>query len=91
MRTSAASRELHRDRGERLITPGYLLVARKRWADDFRVNVLPAGIYVWYKAQDALGWLRKISAHDDDSSRCVVRFLDDAKYNVAQNVEFILW
>lgn len=38
MYTSAAFRELHQDRGERLISLGRLLITCKRWEDNYPVS-----------------------------------------------------
>ena len=61
MRIGAAARELARMTGARITSPGYGLVPHRVWSDRFKNRVLPVGAHLWYKAQDALWWLGKIS------------------------------
>ena len=77
MRIGAAERELARDKGERSASPGYDFVTRDVWARRFRNTVLPVGAHFWYKAQDALWWLGKISKPTSTADVFMVRFLDD--------------
>lgn len=101
IRKSTASRKLNRDRGDCIIPPRYVLIARKRWEDNYRGAVFPVGAHVWYKAQDALWWLGNNSAHVGNPTRFMVWFFDDrgpikialdvAKYNVPRNADTGLW
>ena len=77
MRVSAAQHELARDKGARFLPPGYSYVTRQTWTRRFSGTVLPVGAYFWYKGQDHLWWLGKISAHTPTPGQYVVRFLDD--------------
>ena len=77
MRVGAAQRELARDKGARFLPPGYSYVTLQTWTRRFSGTILPVGAYFWYKGQDHLWWLGKISAHTPTPGQYVVRFLDD--------------
>ena len=62
MRIGAAQRKLSRNHGERFLAPGYACVPRAEWLRRYRDTVLPKGAHVWYKGDDGLWWLQKISA-----------------------------
>lgn len=77
MRVGAAARELARSNGERTTSPGYELVTSTVWSSRFKHTLLPVGAHLWYKAQDALWWLGKISKQTSYPNVYIVRFLDD--------------
>ena len=77
MRIGAARRELARQTGLRTTSPGYECVSRDVWSRRFQDSVLPVGAHFWYKAQDGLWWLGKISRHAPTPNTFIVRFLDD--------------
>ena len=58
------------------MAPGYVYVPRAEWLRRYHDAVLPKGAHVWYKGDDGLWWLGKISASTTDGVY-VVRFLDD--------------
>lgn len=98
MRTTAASRKLHRDRSDHFIAPGHLLVARKRREDK---NTALASFqlvpHVWCKAQDALCVVARkaIRARQLNALCCAVPgrstqdrikvVLEDGKYDIGQH------
>ena len=43
----------------------------------YSTTVLPKGAHAWYKANDGLWWLGKISARTSIGGEYLVRFLDD--------------
>ena len=75
MRISAAQRKLSRNNGERVLAPGYAWVPRAEWLRHYRVP--PKGAHVWYKGDDGLWWLGKISARTTEHEVYLVRLLDD--------------
>ena len=75
MRISAAQRKLSRNNGERVLAPGYAWVPRAEWLRHYRVP--PKGAHVWYKGDDGLWWLGKISASTTEDGVYLVRFFDD--------------
>ena len=77
MRIGAATRELARAKGDRALPSGYSLVSRSTWDRRFATTPLPVGAFFWYKTQDGLWWLGKISGPPLPSDYYVVRFLDD--------------
>jgi len=77
MRIGAATRELARAKGDRALPSGYSLVSRSTWDRRFAATPLPVGAFFWYKTQDGLWWLGKISGPPLPSDYYVVRFLDD--------------
>ena len=77
MLIGAAQRELSRHNGERFLAPGYACVARADWLRRYHDTVLPKGDHVWYKGNDGLWWLGKISASTTEDNVCLVRFLGD--------------
>ena len=62
MRIGAAQLDLSRNNGERFLAPGYACVSHADWLRRFHDTVLPKGARLWYKEDDALWWLGKISA-----------------------------
>ena len=76
MRIGAAQRELSGNNGERFLAPGCACVTSAAWLRRYRHTGLPKGAHVWYKGDDGLWWLGKISASTTDGVY-VVRFLDD--------------
>ena len=73
----AAQRKLSRNHGERFLAPGCACVTRAEWLRRYRDTVLPKGAHSWYKGDDGLGWLGKISASTTEDGVYLVRFLDD--------------
>ena len=63
MRIGAAQRELSQNNGERLLPPGYVCVPCAEWLRRSRDKVLPKRAHVWYKGDNGLWWLGKISAN----------------------------
>ena len=61
MRIGAAERELSRNNGDRFLAPGYACVPRADCLYRCRHTVLPKGAHVWYKGDDGLWCLGKIS------------------------------
>ena len=57
--------------------PGYGCVPRAEWLRRYSANVLPNGDRFWYKEDDSLWWLGKISASTTADGVHLVRFLDD--------------
>ena len=74
---AGAQRELSRNNGERFLVPGYACVLRADWLRRNNDRVLPKRAHVWYKGDDGLWWLRKISASTTGDKVYLVRFLDD--------------
>ena len=62
MRIGAVQRELSRNNGERVPAPGYACVPRVDWLRRYHHTVLPKEAHLWYKGDDGLWWLGKISA-----------------------------
>ena len=79
MRIVAAQRELSRSNGERFLAPGYGCVPRAEWFSRYSTKVLHNGAHVWYKGDDGLWWLEKISASTTTDGVYLVRFLDDPR------------
>ena len=77
MRIGAARRKLSRNHGERFLAPGYACAPRAEWLRCYRETVLPKGAHLWYKCDDGLWWLGKISASTTEDGVYLVRFLDD--------------
>ena len=77
MRIGAAQRELSRNNLERFLAPGYACVSRADWLHRHHDTVLLKGDHVWYKGNDGLWWLGKISASAVEDKVHLVRFLDD--------------
>ena len=73
----AAQRELSRNKGERFLAPGYACVPRAERLRRYHDSVLPKGAHVWYKGDDGLWWLGKISASTTEDGVYVVQFSDD--------------
>ena len=62
MRIRAAQRELSCNNGERFLVPGYPCITRTDWLRPYHYTVLLKGAHFWYKGDDGLRWLGKISA-----------------------------
>ena len=77
VRTGAAQREFSRANGERFLAPGCGFVPRADWLRHYSTTVLPNGANFWYKANDGLWRLGKISARTFIDEEYLVRFLDD--------------
>ena len=77
MRIGAARRKLSRNHGELFLVPGCACVPRAEWLRCYRDPVLPKGAYVWYKGDDGLWWLGKISASTAEDGVYLARSLDD--------------
>ena len=77
MRIGAAQRELSRNNGERFLAQGDACVPRADWLRRYHGTVLPKGAHFWYKGDDGLWWLGKISASTTEDKVYLVRFLDD--------------
>ena len=76
MHVVAVQGELSRINGERLLAPGYACVPHAEWLCRYRDTVLPKGAHFWYRGDDGLWWLRKISAITTEDGVYLVRFLD---------------
>ena len=77
MRIGTAQRVLSRINGERFLAHGYGCVPRTEWLRRYSTAVLPNGAHFWYKGDDGLWWLGKISASTTTKGVYLVRFLDD--------------
>ena len=73
MRIGAAQRKLSRNHGERFLAPGYACAPRAEWLRCYRDTVLPKGAHVWYKGDDGMWWLGKISASTTEDGVYLVR------------------
>ena len=78
MRIGAAQRKLSRNKGESLLAPGHGCVPHADWLRQYNTTMLPDGANVWYKSDDALWWLGKLSATTMTEGVYLGRFLDDA-------------
>ena len=74
IRIGAAQRELCRSNGERFLAPGYGCVPLVEWLSRYSVTVLPNEAHFWYKGDDGLWWLGKISASTTTDGVYLVRF-----------------
>ena len=77
MQTAAAQREVSRSNSERFLAPGYGCVPHVEGLSRYSATVLPSGAHYWYKGDDGLWWLGKISASTPTDGIYLVRFLDD--------------
>ena len=59
------------------MAPGYACAPRTEWRRLYRDTVLPKGAHVWYKGDDGLCLLGKISASTTEDGVYLVRVLDD--------------
>ena len=59
------------------MAPGYACAPRAEWLRCYRDTVLPKGAQFWYKKDDRLWWLGKISASTTDDGVYLARILDD--------------
>ena len=72
MRIGAAQREFSRNKGESFLAPGYPCVPRAEWLHRYSDAVLPKGAHFWYKGDDGLWWLGKISAITTEDGVCLL-------------------
>ena len=77
MRVVAAQGELFLCNGERFLAPGYGCVPRAEWLSRYSTTALPNGVQFWYKGDDGLWRLGKISASTTADGVYFVHFLDD--------------
>ena len=77
MRIGAAQCELHRNNGERSLTPGYACVSRADYLRRYHDTVLPKGAHVWYREDDGLWWLGEICVITTEGKVYLVSVLDD--------------
>ena len=75
----SASSPVSRNNGERFLAPGYACVPRADWLRRYHETVLPKGAHFWYKGDDGLCWLGKISASTTEDKVYLVRFLDNPR------------
>ena len=73
----AAQRELSRNSRERFLAPGNDFVLRAYWLRRYHDTVLPKATQFWYKEDDGLWGLEKISASTTEDKVYLRRFLDD--------------
>ena len=59
---------------ERFLAPGYGCVPRAEWLRRYTVTMLPKGDHFWYKGEDTLWWLGKISASTATDGAYLLRF-----------------
>ena len=76
-RIGAAQREQSRSSGERFRASGYGCVSPADWLRRCWNFVLPNRAQFWYKGDDGLWWLGKISATTPTYGVYLVRFSDD--------------
>ena len=76
-RIGAAQRGFSGANGERFLAPGYGCALRANWLRHYSTTVLPNGAHFWYKADDSLWWLGKISTRTSIDGEYLVRFLGD--------------
>ena len=74
MRIGAAQRDLSPSNGERFLAPGYGFVPHAERLSRYSTTVLPNGAHFWYKVDDGLWWLGKISASMPTDGVYLVRF-----------------
>ena len=101
IRIGAAQRELSRSNGERSLAPSYGCVLRAEWLSRYSTTVLPNEAHFWYKGDDGLRCLGKISASTTADAVHLVRFLDDpgpiklrltpARYAISTGAVRIYW
>ena len=77
MRIGAAQRELTRDNSARFLSADYSCVTWQTWSRRFGDTTLPVEAHFWYKANNRLWWLGKISGRIPSSSKRVMRVLHD--------------
>ena len=77
MRIGASQRQLYRNNGEQFLAHGYGCVPYAEWLSRYSTTVLPNGAHSWYKGDDGLWWLGKISASTTTKGVYLMRFLDD--------------
>ena len=74
MRIGATQRELSRNNGKRFLAHGYGCVPHAEWLRRYSTTVLPNGAHFWYKGDDGLWWLGKISASTPTDGVYFMRF-----------------
>ena len=77
MRIGAAQRELSRNNGERFLADGYGCVPSTEWLHRYSTTVHIDGAHFWFKDDDGLWWLGKISGSTTAKGVYLVHFLDD--------------
>ena len=77
MRTGAAQRERSLSSREHLLASGYCCVPHADWFHRYSATLLPNRVHLWYKGDDGLSWLGKISASTTTNGVYLVSFLDD--------------
>ena len=77
MRIGAAQRDLSRSNGEFFLAPGYSCVRHAEWLSHPNATVSPNGAHIYYKGDDGLWWLGKISASTATGGIYFGRFLND--------------
>ena len=58
------------------MAPDYACAPRAEWLRCYRDTVLPKGAHFWYKGDDVLWWLGKISARTAEDGVYLARILD---------------
>ena len=53
---------------------GHAYAQRAEWLRFYRDTVLPKGAHVWYKSDDGVWWLGKVSASTTEDGVYLVRF-----------------
>ena len=74
MRVGAAQRELSGNNRKRFLAPGYAWVPRADCLRRYHDTALPKRAQFWYKGDDGLWWLGKISASTTEDKVYLVRF-----------------
>ena len=77
MRIDVAQREFLPDQRRTFLAPGYACALRAEWLRRYRDTVLPKGAHVWYKGDDGLWWLGKISTSTTADGVYLVQVSDD--------------
>ena len=63
--------------GSAFLAPGYGCAPRAEWLRCYRNTMLPKGAHYWYKGDDGLWWLEKISASTTEDGVYLAQILDD--------------
>ena len=77
MRRGAASRGIHRERGERFVARGHLLLSRQQYERGFADGSKRLGVPLWFKSSANLWWPGVIHSVGSDDTPFVVRVLDN--------------
>ena len=70
----AVQRKVSHNLEERFLAPGYACAPHADWLSLYHDTVLPKGAHFWYKGEDWLWWLGKISASTTEDKVYLVRF-----------------